>query len=92
MSKYTPMSTRTLIKSMPNKHLISIVNTIRKEKQNPNAPHRFVTESEFWRGHHQDLKAELKIRQKKGTIKKSAGKSTKSSSQGSFFGMGRMRF
>ena len=85
------METKTLIRKMPNRDLIKTVNKIRMEKQNPqtygkNGTSRWVTSSEFWGGHHQDLKRELERRKQTGQIKKTAGKPT-SSGQGYGFGM-----
>jgi hypothetical protein len=73
------LSEKTLIKRMSNKDLVRTVNKIKKEKQNPSVygkhgTTRWVTSSEFWGGHHQDLKNELKQRQNLGKISKGAGK------------------
>ena len=78
------LSEKTLIRRMSNKDLINTINTIRKEKADPatygrGGTSRWVTSSEFWRGHHQDLKAELKRRQTAGNVRKTAGKPTRRS-------------
>jgi hypothetical protein len=54
------MTTKQLIKQKSNKDLIYTINKIRKEKENPAVygkygSSRWVTESEFYSGHHQDL-------------------------------------
>jgi len=72
-------STKAFIKRLPNKMLVADINKIRKEKADPAkygkyGTSRWVTTSEFWRGHHADLKAELKKRQDKGLISKQVGR------------------
>jgi len=86
------MSEKTMIRTMPNKMLLYNVNRLRKEKADPatygkNGTSRWITTSEFWSGHHTDLKKELKRRQEAGTISSSAGKSRKSKPQGLYGGM-----
>jgi len=71
------MDTKELIEKMSNKDLAQTINRIREEKANPNKPRRFVTESEFWGGHHGDLKRELERRKKSGLIGRRAGTSLK---------------
>ena len=76
------MSEKQLIRRMDNKSLIYAVNKIRKEKENPDVygkhgTSRWVTASEFWGGHHQDLRNELQRRKEQGVIKKTAGRSVK---------------
>jgi len=83
------MSEKELIRRMSNKELIETINKIRKEKANPEiygkyGSSKWVTSSEFWTGHHGDLKAELKRRQTIGKIKKTAGKPQISKSKGVF--------
>jgi hypothetical protein len=77
---YKPLTDLQVIKQMDNRHLIETINKIRKEKENPavygkNGSSRWVTSSEFWSGHHQDLKAELQRRKNAGLIKENAGQS-----------------
>jgi len=76
------MSIKQLIREKSNKDLLYTVNKIKKEKENPekygkDGTSRWVTQSEFWRGHHKDLQEELKRRQQQGQIKKTAGKQSK---------------
>jgi len=81
-----------VIRRMSNKSLIQTINKIRHEKAHPEiyskkyGTTRWVTDSEFYGGHHKVLKDELKKRQNQGIIKKSAGKSKKSRSQNMGFG------
>lgn len=86
------MTTPQLIKSMSNKDLIHTINKIRHEKKHPETygkygTTRWVTSSEFWTGHHQDLKNELKRRQKAGLVKKQAGVPRKQALKSSIKGL-----
>jgi hypothetical protein len=82
-------STTTLIKEMSNKDLIRTANKIREEKEHKKqygdyGTGRWVSSSEFWGGHHQDIRDELKRRQEKGEIKATAGKPKKAKSTNMF--------
>jgi len=77
------MTTKEIIRRLPNKNLINAINSIRKEKAHPKiygkyGTSKFVTSSEFWSGHHGNLKRELERRKSLGKIKSNAGKSKKS--------------
>jgi len=68
-----------MIRKMSHKDLLHNVNKIRHEKERPetygrHGTTRWVTSSEFWAGHHGEMKRELARRQKAGLIKKAAGK------------------
>lgn len=74
-----------MIKTMSNKELLYTVNKMRKERERPDiygkhGTTRWVTQSEFWAGHHQDFQNEIKRRQKAGLIGKKAGKSRRTRS------------
>jgi len=93
MSKYKPLTTPQLIRQMDNRTLLRTVNKIRHEKSHPetygkHGTTRWVTDSEFWGGHHGTLKAEVARRQKLGLIKKTAGKPRTRREYGFGFGLG----
>jgi hypothetical protein len=65
------------ISQMSNKDLIRTANKINYEKKHPetygkHGTSRYVTDSEFWGGHHSYIKQELQRRKNLGMIKKSA--------------------
>jgi len=76
-----------MIKGLSNKDLLRTINKIRHEKAHPETyskkygTSRWVTESEFFGGHHKVVKDELKRRQEQGKIKQNAGKPKKSTNQ-----------
>lgn len=83
--------TRDMIKDMNNKDLIRTVNKIRAEKADPatygrGGTSRWVTSSEFWSGHHSDLKAELARRKAAGKVRSNAGTGGVSRSRSTGFG------
>lgn len=84
--------TAKMIRKMSNEQLLYTHNKIRKEKENPeiygkHGSSRWVTQSEFWGGHHAIIKDELKRRQHLGLIHKRAGKPKTRKESGLGFGL-----
>jgi hypothetical protein len=79
------------IREMSNKSLLYHINKRKQELADPekygkHGTSRWVTESEFHQGYHQDFKRELERRKKLGKISKNAGR-TKQKRSTNIFGM-----